>query len=144
MASDQVVWAIVNKWNAHQCKRRGGDWGAKAHGNTILFSSEKGNLMNENSYKYSGFANKKAIDLSIDESKIELGLKTKKGKYADTKMNKGFRRVVNSIRKQGVTNYYRPDLHNAALARWTALNRAAKVSKGVIKGSKSRGGRNGV
>jgi large subunit ribosomal protein L28e len=142
--SDQVVWAVVSKWNAHQRTVRGGDWGKKAHGNTVLFSSEKGNLMNEHSYKYSGFANSKALDLTIDENKIEFGLKTKKGKFADTKMNKGFRRVVNSIRKQGITNYYRPDLHNAALARWTALNRAAKVTNGVLKPTKHRAGRNGA
>ena len=134
--SDQVVWAVISKWNASQKKVRGGDWGKKAHGNTVLFSRENGNLMNEHSYKFSGFANSKALDLQIDEGKVEFGVKTTKASappklYANTKMNKGFRRVVNSIRKQGVTNFYRADLHNAALARWTALNRAAKIQKGV-------------
>merc|ERR1740115_526172 len=118
--SDQLVWGCVNDWSAAQKKQRGG-----GHQHEIRFSSEKGNLTNISSYKASGFAN----------------AKTPKKLYSTVPANKGFRRVVNTIETQGVTNFYRADLRSAALARWTILSRAAKVEKGILKKAKSKYGR---
>ena len=134
VVSDQLIWGCVNNWTAAQRKQRGG-----GHQRTSRFSAEKGNLKNVSSYKYSGFANSKALDISLDDDnkKVTLAVKTKKNatkpskQFASTPLNKGFRRTVNTIETQGVTNFYRADLRSAALARWTALNRAAKVEKGA-------------
>lgn len=139
--SDQLIWTCVNSWNAAQKKQRGG-----GHGRTSIFSTEKGNLTNTHSYKASGFANSKAIDITLADKKITLGVKSKNATkpsklFAATPLNKGFRRTVNTIETQGITNCYRADLRSAALARWTILNRAAKIEKGILKKAKVRYGR---
>merc|ERR1719157_464495 len=137
--SDQLVWGCVNDWSAAQKKQRGG-----GHQHEIRFSSEKGNLTNISSYKASGFANAKTMDLSLSDKKITFSVKTKKNAklpkklYSTVPANKGFRRVVNTIETQGVTNFYRADLRSAALARWTILSRAAKVEKGILKKASMR------
>ena len=129
--SDQLIWGCVNDWTSAMRKQRGG-----GHQNEIRFSGEKGNLSNVSSYKFSGFANTKALDLSLDDKKVTFSVKAKKNANKPSKQfnsvpaNKNFRRVVNTIETQGVTNFYRADLRSAALARWTVLNRAAKVEKG--------------
>lgn len=66
--SDSLVWLCVKNNNAFLVKR-----GKKnSRCGATMFSKESGNLLNVNSFKYSGLANSKTID--IDHS-LNLNLK---------------------------------------------------------------------
>eukprot|EP01098_Paradermamoeba_levis_P011283 TRINITY_DN4826_c0_g1_i1.p1 TRINITY_DN4826_c0_g1~~TRINITY_DN4826_c0_g1_i1.p1 ORF type:complete len:145 (+),score=55.07 TRINITY_DN4826_c0_g1_i1:139-573(+) len=126
MASPDVLWQILRSNSSFLVKRNGAQ-----------FSSEPGNLFNQNSFKYSGLANKKAISLTaIDGGAVSLGIKRARKShkpshtYARTKIGiRNIRKAANAIVRQTQGNHYRPDLVKAALARLTRLHRNAKVSK---------------
>jgi large subunit ribosomal protein L28e len=151
--SDALVWSIVRKNNCFVKKQRGNmNKGNHAHG--FEFSSEPGNLTNINSFKYSGLANAKAIDISLKASEkfgLKVNYSAKSGKnwnkpnksFAyNQNLDKGFNKCCKSIVAQGVNTYYRADLKAAALARFTQLNNVVKVQNGIKKGAKARTGRN--
>mmetsp|Transcript_22423 Transcript_22423/g.39910 ORF Transcript_22423/g.39910 Transcript_22423/m.39910 type:complete len:129 (-) Transcript_22423:48-434(-) len=114
--------------------------GRPSRSGSIRFSTERGNLTNRSTYKYSGLANSKTIDIAAtDDNRAVLTVKTKKastsgksGKSAIA-LNKDFRRVEKTITSQVTDNYYRPDLKSAALAKYTAVYRSNRVAKGVKK-----------
>ena len=70
--SDSLVWLLVKNNNAFLHKR----FHTKRAG-AVQFSSEPGNLLSVNSFKYSGIANSKTIDLSVNDQAIELRLKVR-------------------------------------------------------------------
>ena len=74
----------------------------------------------------------------------KVGRKTRKPAQstASVPLNKGFRKVAKTIENSVVNNHYRADLKKAALARWTNLNRVAKIEKGIVKTAKFRRSRN--
>ena len=116
--------------------------------NGVQLTHEKGNVMNKNTFKFSGLANERAIDLNVGaDGKVSMGLKTPKGATKPSKgvnttpMTKNFRRVAKSITTQTAGKYYRADLTSAALARWSALHRLTKVQQGLKKKAKSKTGR---
>jgi len=129
MSSD-LQWLLLRQYNSFIVKR-------VPEG--PVFSKEPGNLPNLHSYKYSGLANAKAID--IRDSGNGLTITTKKtkasphavkgGKSTSTIRNRsGGRRslgVAGSIAKRG----YRPDLRKVALGRTSALLAAQKEPKPV-------------
>ncbi|KAH9486208.1 60S ribosomal protein L28 [Psilocybe cubensis] len=102
-----------------------------------VFSKEPGNLRNLNSFKYSGLANSKTIDVKEQAGSIKIVTRKVKasphavGKaYATTSIRprSGGRRalgVASGIAKRG----YRPDLRTAALARVSALIAAQREPK---------------
>jgi hypothetical protein len=53
-------------------------------------------------------------------------------------LNKNFRRVAQSLKKQLAGQCYRGDLTAMALARWTALHRLSKVKAGLAKKTKTK------
>eukprot|EP00630_Chrysocystis_fragilis_P005429 CAMPEP_0197394412 /NCGR_PEP_ID=MMETSP1165-20131217/5167_1 /TAXON_ID=284809 /ORGANISM="Chrysocystis fragilis, Strain CCMP3189" /LENGTH=147 /DNA_ID=CAMNT_0042920117 /DNA_START=31 /DNA_END=474 /DNA_ORIENTATION=+ len=138
--SPALMWQCVRNGNCFLVKRNG-----------VQLTSEPGNLANKNSFKYSGLANEKAIDISIDDSseepKLAMGLKAPKRKNQPkqnvrvTPLKKDFRRVAHAISSQTSGQWYRADLTDMALARWTALHRLAMVKKGLKKKSKAKTGR---
>lgn len=70
--SDALIWSIVKNNNAFLHKS--GNVAARTH--SVQFSCEPGNLLNVNSFKYSGLANSKAIDISANKDKrIFISLK---------------------------------------------------------------------
>ncbi|KAG8833945.1 hypothetical protein FRC17_009816 [Serendipita sp. 399] len=95
-----------------------------------IFSSERGNLTNLHSHKYSGLANAKTID--INQGKTGgLNVATRKpsshqhqyatGRHHATIRNgSGTRRSLGIVSGQSKRNY-RPDLRKTALARTSAL-----------------------
>lgn len=96
--------------------------------------------MSRSTYKYSGLANSKTIDIAAtDDNRAKLTLKTKKavssGKKgkAEIALNKDFRRTEKTIQSQATDNYYRPDLKSAALAKYSAVYRSNRAAKGVKK-----------
>ncbi|TFK24285.1 ribosomal protein L28e [Coprinopsis marcescibilis] len=127
MSSD-LQWLLLRKNNSFIVKR-------VVEG--PVFSKEPGNLRNLNSYKYSGLANPKTIDVSASESGVTITTRKAKaspnavaGASAKTviRPRSGGRRalgVAASVVKKG----YRPDLRAAALARVSALIAAQKEPK---------------
>jgi len=115
-----------------------------------IFSREPGNLRNLHSYKYSGLANAKTIDITDSGSGIQITTrKTKTSPHAvrtakstSTVRNRsGGRRalgIATSYAKRG----YRSDLRTAALGRSSALLAAQKEPKPTpekkVRGKKAR------
>lgn len=143
-AADSLVWELVKNNNSFMRTKNG----RTSRSGSIRFSVERGNLMSRSTYKYSGLANSKTIDISnTDDNRATLTIKTKKattsGKSgkAEIALNKDFRRVEKTIKSQATDNYYRPDLKNAALAKYTAVYRSNRVAKGVKKVAAVKKGR---
>mmetsp|Transcript_10818 Transcript_10818/g.27543 ORF Transcript_10818/g.27543 Transcript_10818/m.27543 type:complete len:151 (-) Transcript_10818:38-490(-) len=138
--SPALMWQCVRKGNCFLVKRNGAQ-----------LTSEPGNVANKNSFKYSGLANDRAVGIEIDDStdkpQLSLTLKAPKLKSMPkqnvkvTPLNKNFRRVARSIKSVTAGQWYRADLTDLTLARWTHLHRLAMVKKGLKKQSKMKTGR---
>ena len=61
MVTESEIWECVKKNNSFLVKRSQGS-------NKAQFSAEPGNLYNLNTFKYSGLANSKTIDIATDKS----------------------------------------------------------------------------
>jgi len=102
-----------------------------------VFSKEPGNLLNLNSHKYSGLANKKVID--IQDSRSGIQIRTRKTKATSHQVATGF--ATSSIKPRtggrralGIAagyakRRYRPDLRRATVARVSALIAAQREPK---------------
>jgi len=116
---------------------------------TMRFSSEKGNLRSLSSYKYSGLANSKTIDVSATASNTALlttrtaskADKSPKVGFAKIPINKPFASVVKTICSQTADKYYRPDLKDSALAKYSIIYKANRIAKGVKKATPVKTGR---
>lgn len=139
-ASDSLIWLCVRNNNSFLKKKNG----STTRSGSIHFSTEKGNLYSISSFKYSGLAQSKTVDISCvegDDSRAKAVLSTKTAKAsstpckgsAATPINKNFRRVEKTITSQTAANYYRQDLKSAALAKWSAVYRANRNKNGVTK-----------
>ncbi|KAG5461023.1 MAG: ribosomal L28e protein family-domain-containing protein [Olpidium bornovanus] len=116
-----LVW-LLTKNNSSFLVKRGGE----------QLSSEKGNLLNKNTWKYSGLSNKKVVDVPLGKNNKPY---FRTGKMS-VRLNKGARTNAVRITKELVLRGYRADLHKAALARMTALTRPS--SKGRTVKTKGR------
>ncbi|CAN0268378.1 unnamed protein product, partial [Discosporangium mesarthrocarpum] len=105
--SDELTWALIKKNNCFLYKRNG----QTARSGKVVLSAEPNNLLNYNSFKYSGLANSKAVgvDFGKDAKGHEcavLSLKSSKnGKHpkkvvGKSMMKKDFRSVATAIKKQ--------------------------------------------
>ncbi|EIW87322.1 ribosomal protein L28e [Coniophora puteana RWD-64-598 SS2] len=127
MSSD-LQWYLIRNYNSYLVKK-------VPEG--PIFSREPGNLRNLHSYKYSGLANKKAIDISDSGNGIKITTKKTKsspqavrGSLTSTTIRNrsGGRRALGAaaqLTKRG----YRGDLRAAALGRTSALVEAQKEKK---------------
>ncbi|KAI9273737.1 ribosomal protein L28e [Sporodiniella umbellata] len=126
--SAELVWGIIKNNNSFLVKRQ-----------NVQFSSEPSNLLNINSFKYSGIANHKtaAIIPAARGVRVTLRKANKEqspAKSANTVVIAKTRRqtsksVANLIARG---NKYRPDLRAAAVARASAVissQRPVKVQK---------------
>ncbi|TRM70538.1 ribosomal L28e/Mak16 [Schizophyllum amplum] len=126
--SNDLEWLLLRKYNSFIVKK-------VPEG--PIFSKEPANLMNVHSYKYSGLANAKAIDVSDSPNGIKIT--TRKTSAAPTKVASA--RATSTIRPRSSTRRalgaatghlkrgYRPDLRRATLARVSALAAAQKEPK---------------
>merc|ERR1711907_451601 len=111
-ASSDLLWALTKKSNCFLVKRNG-----------LQLTSEPNNLMNKNSFKYSGLANLEAVG-DDDTRGIVLNKKNAKNVSAPKRnivaapLKKDFRKVAKTIKAKTAGKYYRSDLTDAALARW--------------------------
>ncbi|THH01209.1 hypothetical protein EW026_g1459 [Hermanssonia centrifuga] len=138
MSSD-LQWLLLRKSNSFFVKR-------VPEG--PVFSRESGNLTNLHSFKYSGLANQKTIDISESGNGIKITTRkqgaspiaVRKGLASSTIRNRsGGRRaagIVSKLAKRG----YRPDLRTAALARASAILASHQEKKPAppkkVRGSK--------
>jgi large subunit ribosomal protein L28e len=142
---DQLVWEIVRRNNCFQKKRNG----KTKRSGTITFSVEKGNLKSLNLLKYSGLANTKTVDvIATPEHQAQLITKSASKCHqqpnkamATTSIKKHFRQSVNAIKKNVVSNHYRPDLKRAALGKYTKVYNANRRAKGIKKTIPAKKGR---
>eukprot|EP00271_Cylindrocystis_brebissonii_P019384 TRINITY_DN586_c6_g1_i1.p2 TRINITY_DN586_c6_g1~~TRINITY_DN586_c6_g1_i1.p2 ORF type:complete len:152 (+),score=41.55 TRINITY_DN586_c6_g1_i1:138-593(+) len=142
--SPDLLWLLVRKQNKFLYKQ-GGD-----STSSVTFSREPFNLLNKNSFKYSGLANKKAVDISAGAD-LSILLSTKKTKKSSTPANlvhqsllkKDVRKMAKTVVNQLVTSRYRPDLKDAALARLTAIHKSLRVAKAGT-GKKGKGAKKGL
>eukprot|EP00884_Botryococcus_braunii_P013997 jgi/Botrbrau1/22599/Bobra.176_1s0029.1 len=123
--SDAFLWQLVKNHNAFLYKGLQQDF----------FSAEPGNVANKHSFKYSGLANVKTVDISAGEegaiSVTTPRLKNTK-KPAVSKhtalVTKQTRKALKGIGKQ--VSHIRPDLVRPALARASEISKATRAAKG--------------
>mmetsp|Transcript_6210 Transcript_6210/g.17818 ORF Transcript_6210/g.17818 Transcript_6210/m.17818 type:complete len:129 (+) Transcript_6210:122-508(+) len=127
--SDQLVWQLVRGHNAFIRKGLNG----------LVLSAEPGNLYNKHSYKYSGLANSKTIDIAEEDGAIAVTLtrpknKSKPAQYRSKSVSKkrvqrqapGMAKLASSVR---------PDLKKAAVARVTAIAKSQRAAGAKSKSS---------
>lgn len=68
--SDALVWQLIKNNNAFLVKRERSN-----RSGAVQFSKEPANLLNVNSFKYSGIANSKAIGINSVDKSITMTLK---------------------------------------------------------------------
>merc|ERR1712183_127511 len=129
MASTDLIWHLVKNNNAFLVRR-----------DRCSFSKEAGNLRNLHARRFSGLAQRQAIDIqaSADGKGVVLSVKSSKpslsrkpvSSWQKVTLKKDFRRTARAIK--GASRKYRSDLTSAALARYSKLYYAAKP-KGVAK-----------
>ncbi|EKX47990.1 large subunit ribosomal protein L28e, cytoplasmic [Guillardia theta CCMP2712] len=135
--SADLLWMLTRSNSSFLVKRESG---------RIQLSKDPFNLMNKNSFKYSGLANGKSADIRQYENKgIVLTTKLTKAATSPAKsvrkvvcsrdFERNFKKVANCVSKT-VGGYYRPDLEKSALARWTKYHRALKKTKAMKAGKK--------
>ncbi|ABO98844.1 Ribosomal protein L28, component of cytosolic 80S ribosome and 60S large subunit [Ostreococcus lucimarinus CCE9901] len=111
-ASDDFLWQVTKKHNAFTR--------ASTSGHGARFSAEPGNVTAEVSFRASGLANAKTIDIREHDGG--------KGKPAATCDGK---KLCGSFKSQAgevkIAAKARPDLEKAALARISAINKAGRV-----------------
>merc|ERR1712054_394016 len=123
-ASSDVVWGIIRKNSSFLVKR-----------NMLQLSSEPGNLMNKNSFKYSGLANLETVDIQDNEKGITFSRKNKKNAHqpkrnvVSTDLKKDFRKVAKTIKNKTEGAHYRMDLSKPALARWYKIWKSQQKAK---------------
>lgn len=136
--SSELVWSLVKNNSSFLVKRNG-----------VQFTAEPGNLTNINSFKYSGLANPRAIDISAGaggkgvvvsiKSKVPGAARRPAKAYNRIVLDKisaprHFRKVARVITANNNRKYYRRDLTVTALARWTKLHRVLlRSAPGGIK-----------
>jgi hypothetical protein len=106
---------------------------------TIKFSVEKGNVKSLSLFKYSGLANSKVADVvCTEDNRAQLVTKTAskshsypKKAFVKTNVNKDFRRSEKVIKGQAIDNFYRPDLKDEVLAKYTKVYQANRRAKGI-------------
>jgi large subunit ribosomal protein L28e len=133
--SADLVWSVIRNNSSFLVKRGGSQ-----------FSSEPGNLLNVNSFKYSGVANARTVDVAATADNKGVVLAKKKAasrrrpgnltlvcnclpllatSLAKTTHKKGYRRVAKGLAAE--LKNFRPDLKKAALSRASRLVRSSKV-----------------
>jgi len=143
--SDQLAWELVKNNNCFLKKVNGR---SKRTG-TMRFSVETHNLRSLSSYKYSGISNSRAIGVSCTPTNTAvLSTKTasqthccpKKGSV-DTPINKHFKKSCSTLLSQTSDVYYRVDLKNDAVAKYSKVYQANRIAKGVTKSVPVKKGR---
>jgi len=143
--SDALLWELTKNNTSFMKKVNG----RTKRSGCVKFSTEKGNLKCLSKAAYSGLANSKAVDITAEDDQAQMVKKTASKHHqfpnlghAVTHIKKDFRRAEKVIQSQVVDNFYRPDLKDAAMAKYTKVyegNRRAKGIKKTVPVKKGRG-----
>merc|ERR1711871_1808476 len=130
-------------------KRGGGPKiGNASRAGAVQFSCEPGNIMNVNTFKYSGMGKAKAVGIEQNGTDLSLDMKAYKKanlpvkSVAKTPLRKNVKTSMRVVKSRLSSYPYRPDLVGPASSRYNALARGLKVEKGLRKGLKQKTGRN--
>jgi hypothetical protein len=134
---DQLIW---------ECTRKNSSFLRKKNGHTkrsgkICMSMEPSNLKSLHLLQYSSIANSKCIDvICTDDNKAQLVTKTAskcasvpKKTFVKTNVHQNFHRAEQIILKQTSNVYYRTDLKDAVLAKYTKCYQANRRAKGITQ-----------
>ena len=152
--SDALVWELVRNNNAFLRKQ-----GHTKRAGGVQFSCEAGNVMGVSSFKYSGLANSKTVDVTAttEDGKDKIVLTTKtygNGKnpkkatssakltICKTAGGKFTAAIDAAVSKETSGSYYRKDLTSALKAKYQNVTRGIRVKQNRTKGGKSSAGRN--
>merc|ERR1719482_1093642 len=111
-ASSDLLWQITRNNSSFLVKRNG-----------LQMSSEPGNLMNKNSFKFSGIANHETVDVADNEKGITFTRKNKANaskparNFLAQDLKKDFRKVAKTIISKTQGSNYRKDLSGPALVQ---------------------------
>ncbi|GMI48818.1 hypothetical protein TrCOL_g8049 [Triparma columacea] len=137
-APSSLVWACVSRHNSFQRQKNG----RTKRSGKVIFSVEKGNVANISSFKYSGIANEKSVDIvtgSNDKGPVPVFVKKTVSKASkpvkaiqkNNYSTSNVRKAQASLASQNT--YYRPDLQSKLEAKFSALNNGYKAAKGLRK-----------
>jgi len=139
-ASPDLIWSVVRDTSCHILKhRQSGRSGMGKRG--AEFTTEANNPTSLNAWKYSGLANAKTADVTPVEGGVVLTTKSKDSKRVGkpskalnkVTLTKDFKRVAKTIIKNTESNFYRPDLTKAVLAKWSLIHKSQKKIKAAKK-----------
>merc|ERR1711865_384070 len=130
MASSDLQWMLLKNNTSFLVKRKG------AGVAKVQFTTEPNNVMNLNSFKFSGLANKKAVGVTVEDETITFTMKKAKAslqrKPASNVVTMALKKTVKgaaAIEKATAKSYYRGDLTKFAVARYYALQRSLGLKK---------------
>jgi len=127
MASESLIWNLIRDSNSFLVKR-----GNTKRDGAVQFSCEPGNLMNVHSFKYSGLANKKAVDLQVETDK-----KAKEGKKNQVVMKKkNFKVAASNVAYSNAKSVSKIPLNKDYKSGVKAVTALVGSGKGVGKGKK--------
>ena len=128
-ASADLQWLLLKDNTSFLVKKNG-----------VQFTKEPNNLMNVNTFKFSGLCNNKTVGVAVNtEGKIEVALKKNKPSIArkpassyarnalSKHMRKGSCKAAESLTTLTEGHYYRSDLTKYAVARYHAIYKSLKV-----------------
>ena len=149
---DSLTWMLIKDHNSFHHKRNGNT----NRSGSVTLSSEKGNLNNTNSSKYSGLANSKTIHFNARhvkrgeklEVKIAMQLKVPRKSHKPAKSirsihlrQKNIGRAEKTVASQTIDSHYRNDLIRTAMKRWARLHSMRRVAEGIDKPLNKQPGR---
>jgi len=130
MASSDLQWMLLKNNTSFLVKRKG------AGVSKVQFTTEPNNVMNVNSFKFSGLANTKACGVSLVNDTVTFTLKKSKAslqrKPASNVVTMSLKKAskgASAIEKATSKNYYRGDLTKFAVARYYALQKSLSIKK---------------
>lgn len=143
--SESLTWELTKKNTSFMKKLNG----RTKRSGSVKFSTEPGNIKSLSLFKYSGIANNKAFDVTfgpkntcaVVSKTASKAASNPKSTYVTTPMNKHFRKSEASIVKQSSDVFYRADLKDDALAKFSKVYSANRIAKGVKKGLPVKKGR---
>ena len=145
--SDSLVWQLTSRNNSFLQKRNG----RTSRSGTVNFSKDPLNIKSLHSFKYSGLANSKAVNVTLhsDDKKKSGKLLKKSVKKANkpaksvssSLLNRCYRRSEAVLAKEGANANYRADLTGDLKAKYAAVYNANQVLKGRKSGFAVKTGR---
>jgi len=132
--SNDIIWSIVRQHNSFLVRRDG-----------VTFSTEPGNLRNEHTFRSSGLAQHRTVDVSAGNGGVMLTLRSTSAKKQRTPKHMSYSMVLKKDSRPAARriaaelNKYRPDLKADALARMTRVKKSlGGVTKKTQKTKRAR------